>query len=458
MSTKILKNIDYLITMDFEDKILRNVDVLIEDNVVKEIGENLGDKGADTVIDCTDKVVMPGFVNTHHHLYQTMFRGIDEVQEMPLFPWLTGLYEFWKHLNVDTVYYGAMIGFSELLRTGCTTTCDHHYLFPKGESKGLIDAQFRASSEIGIRFTATRGSMSLSKKDGGLPPESVVQSNDEILEDSIRLIEKYHDVSDFSMKQVALAPCSPFSVTKDLMIKTADLSERYNVMLHTHLAETIDEENFCLKSHKVRPLELMEEVGWLNERTWFAHGIYFNDDELIKIKDNNCGIAHCPSSNMKLGSGICRTSEIFDMGIKLGIAVDGSASNDGSNMWEEIRRTYLLNHLKYADKGLSAYKVLQLATVGGAKVLGRNDIGRIMPNMAADLIAFDLKDIAFAGCHNPLTSIVGLGNHSYTDFTMVNGEIVAKKGEILKANTKNILHEGHKHASEIVAFERKCKN
>lgn len=455
MDRKILKNIDYLITMNKSDDIFRGYDVLIEGNIIKKIGKNLSDEGE--IIDCTGKVVMPGFVNTHHHLYQTMFRGIDEVQEMPLFPWLKGLYEFWKHLGSDTVYYGSMIGFSELLRTGCTTTTDHHYVFPKNNETGLIEAQFKASQEIGIRFTATRGSMSLSKKDGGLPPDAVVQTEEEILEDSERLIKKFHDTSKYSMKHLALAPCSPFSVTKSLMKKSADLSEKYNVMLHTHLAETMDEENFCLETYGLRPLDLMEDVGWLNDRAWYAHGIFFNDEELKRIKKANAGIAHCPSSNMKLGSGICRTSEIFDMGIRIGIAVDGSASNDGSNMWEEVRRAYLLNHLKYADKGLDAYKILKMATVGGATVLGRYDIGKIEEDMAADIIAFDLNDICYAGCHNPLTSIVCLGNSSITDFTMVNGSIVSRKGEILNTNTKNILIDGHSHARNIIEFERKNK-
>ncbi|MFV0504813.1 MAG: 8-oxoguanine deaminase [Lachnospirales bacterium] len=452
---KILKNAKFIYSMDEKDNIYQDYDILIEDNEITKIEKNIKDSEA-MVIDCTNKVLLPGFVNVHHHLYQTMFRGIDEVQEMPLFPWLIGLYEFWKHMNKDTVYYGSMIGFSELLRTGCTTTTDHHYVFPKGSETDLIEAQFKAQLHSGIRFVATRGSMSLGKKDGGLPPNAVVQTEEEILEDSLRLINKFHDTSKFSMQQLALAPCSPFSVTKELMKKSADLAEKHNVMLHTHLAETMDEENFCLEKYGMRPLDLMEDVGWLNNRTWYAHGIFFNDEELKRIKKAGAGIAHCPSSNMKLGSGICRTSEIYDLDIRIGIAVDGSASNDGSNMWEEVRRAYLLNHLKYADKGLSAYKVLKMATKGGARVINRNDIGELKVGMAADIIAFDLDSIEYAGCHNPLTSIVCLGNHSFTDFTMVNGEIVSKKG-VLRADTKSILREGHKHAEEIVAFERKQK-
>ncbi len=460
MNYILLNNIDYLITMDDEDNIFRNYDILIENNKIIDIGKNLKNNlhiEKLEIIDCSKKVIMPGFVNTHHHLYQTMFRGIDEVQEKPLFPWLIGLYEFWKHLNDETVYYGSMIGFSELLRTGCTTTMDHHYVFPENRNKGLIEAQFQAAEEIGIRFHGTRGSMSLGKNEGGLPPNSVVQLEEDILIDSKRLIDRFQDNSIYSMKKIALAPCSPFSVTKDLMIKSAELARKEGVMLHTHLAETLDEENFTLEKYNMRPLELMENMGWLGEDVWFAHGIWFNDEEINTLKKTGTGIAHCPSSNMKLGSGICRTSELVDNNIKIGIAVDGSASNDGSNMWEEVRRTYLLNHLKYADKGLSAYKILKMATKGGANVLNRSDIGSLEINKAADIISFDLNDINYAGCHNPLTSIVCLGNSSLTDMTMVNGKIVSKKGILLNINWQDIYTNSNKHAADIVKLERSFK-
>ncbi len=403
----------------------------------------------------TGKVVLPGFINTHHHLYQTLFRGVDEVQEMPLFPWLKGLYEFWKHLNEETVYYGSLVGFSELLRTGCTTTADHHYVFPKHAASTLIDEQFKAAAEIGIRFHATRGSMSLSKEDGGLPPKEVVQTEEEILSDSVRLIEKYNDTSPFAMTGITLAPCSPFSVTKGLMRKTADLAEKYNVMLHTHLCETIDEENFCMEKYGKRPVDLMEEVGWLNERVWFAHGIFFNDDELLRLKKADVGVAHCPSSNMKLGSGICRTTELMKSGVKIGIGVDGSASNDGSNMWEEVRRAYLLNHLKYADKGLSAMEILEMATKGGARVLGRTDIGSVEIGKGADLIAISLDDVAYAGCHNVATAIVCLGNSSLVDMTMVNGKVVVKNGLLLTKDTNQIRKDAHNHAKALIDIERR---
>lgn len=453
MSKILLKNIMHVYSFDDNDFIGNGIDILIEKNIIKQIAKDIKITDEVKVIDMTNKVVLPGFVNTHHHLYQTMFRGIDEVQEMPLFPWLEGLYEFWKNMTDETVYYGALTGFSELLRTGCTTTTDHHYVFPKKTSPFLIDRQFDASEKIGIRFHATRGSMSLGKDKGGLPPTSVVQTEEEILEDSQRLISKYHDSKDFAMKRVALAPCSPFSVTKKLMTESAILARKNNVMLHTHLAETMDEEKFCLSVYGMRPVELMEDTGWIGKDVWFAHGIYFNDDELARLKGS--GIAHCPSSNMKLGSGICRTSELVKQGVNVGIAVDGSASNDGSNMWEEVRRAYLLNHLKYSDKGLSAYEILKLATKGGARVLGRTDIGTIEVGKAADLIAISLLDIAYAGCHNPLTSIVCCGNSSLVDMTMVNGKIVVENGKLLNIDEQELKRLATKHANEIVKLNRK---
>ncbi|MBP9477766.1 MAG: 8-oxoguanine deaminase [Sebaldella sp.] len=455
MKKTLLKNADYIYTFNDKDEVLRNMDILIEGKVISKIGENIEITEDMEVIDASKNVILPGFVNTHHHLYQTMFRGIDEVQEMPLFPWLKGLYGFWKHLTDETIYYGSQVGFSELLRTGCTTTSDHHYVFPEDAPSTLIDTQFKASEEIGIRFHATRGSMSLGEDKGGLPPVSVVQDEEKILLDSERVIDKYNDSDEFSMKRVALAPCSPFSVTKSLMIKSAELARKKGVMLHTHLAETLDEEKYCLEKYGLRPVELMEETGWTGKDVWFAHGIFFSDDELKRL--NGSGIAHCPSSNMKLGSGICRTSELIQQGINVGIGVDGSASNDGSNMWEEVRRAYLLNHLKYADKGLNAYEILKMATKGGARVLGRTDIGTLEEGKAADIILFDLNDIAFSGSHNPLTSLVCCGNSSLVKMTIVNGKIVVKDGIILTINTEKIAFNAHEHAKMLIKKQRELR-
>lgn len=452
MEALLLKNIGTVVTFNDKDEILENVDILVKGPKITSIGKKLSVPDKTDIIDCTNLVALPGFVNTHHHLYQTLFRGIKEVQEKPLFPWLIGLYEFWKNITPDAVYYGALVGFSELLRTGCTLTSDHHYVFPNNQPQTLIDDEIRAAKEIGIRFTATRGSMSLGRDQGGLPPMTVVQEEDKILEDSDRLISKYHDVNDFSMTRIALAPCSPFSVTKELMLKTKDLARKRGVMMHTHLAETLDEERFCIEKYGRRPFELMEELEWVGSDVWYAHGIYLSDAEIDRL--NGTGIAHCPSSNMKLSSGICRTSEIVQKGGKISIGVDGSASNDGSNMWEEVRRAYLLNHLKYGTKGLNAYEILKIATRGGSDVLGRTDTGRLDTEKAADIILFDLSGIEYAGCHDPLVSLVCLGNSSYTKMTIVNGNIVSIDGKLITMNTDEIAKSAHKIAQDIVKHER----
>ncbi len=457
MSDLLLKNIKTLYTFNHEEQIIENCDIYVVDGVIKEIGSNLAEKlkRPEKVVDCTGLTGLPGFVNTHHHLYQTLFRGIREVQELPLFPWLKGLYQFWQHIDEDAVYYGAMVGMSELLRTGCTYTADHHYVFPENAEKTLIDKQIMAAREIGIRFHATRGSMSLGEDAGGLPPMRVVQTETEILEDSQRLIDTYHDAGDYAMTRVALAPCSPFSVTASLMKESAKMARKNHVMLHTHLAETKDEERFCIERYGMRPFELMESLEWTGKDVWFAHGIYLNRQEISRLSGS--GIAHCPSSNMKLNSGICRTSELVKKNAGIGLAVDGSASNDGSNMLEEVKRMYLLNHLKYGTKGLTAYECLKIATRGGAEVLGRTDTGYIDTSMAADLIFFDLSDIAYAGCHDPLISLVSLGNHSFTRMTIVNGIIVARDGKLTNIDSDMMAEKANRYAQKIVALTREQK-
>jgi 8-oxoguanine deaminase len=449
MKQKLLKNIEYVVTFNDKEEQFTHCDILMEGAVIKEIGRDIQVCEEDTeIVDCSGLTALPGFVNTHHHLYQTLFRGIKEVQELPLFPWLTGLYEFWKNITPEAVYYGAMVGFSELLRTGCTLTADHHYVFPSNQPATLIDEQIKAAREIGIRFHATRGSMSLGKDMGGLPPMEVVQTEDIILQDSERLIKKYHDNSKYAMQRIALAPCSPFSVSRELMIQAKDLARKHGVMLHTHLAETKDEEKFCIERYGRRPFELMEDLEWVGNDVWFAHGIYLNDNELKRL--NGSGISHCPSSNMKLNSGICRTSEIVRLGGKLSIGVDGSASNDGSNMWEEVRRAYLLNHLKYGTEGLTAYEILKVATRGGAEVLGRNDTGRLEVGKAADIVLFDLNGIEYAGCHDPLVSLVCLGNSSLVNMTIVNGNIVVKDGKLTTIDSDLVALKAHGVAKELV--------
>lgn len=295
--------------------------------------------------------------------------------------------------------------------------------------------------------------MSLGKSKGGLPPDEVVQSENVILEDSQRLIDTYHDNAPYSMVRMALAPCSPFSVSKELMIQARELARSEGVMLHTHLAETKDEEAFCLEHYGKRPVELMEDWGWIGPDVWFAHAVHLSDREIEVLSGS--GVAHCPSSNMKLGSGICRTSELYRSRVKLGIAVDGSASNDGSNMWEEVRRAYLLNHLLYADQGLSAYETLKCATRGGAEVLGRTDTGILAVDKAADIVLIDLNDVAFAGCHDPIVALVSCGNSSIVDTTIVNGQVIVQCGELITSDIGKIRIEAQKVSEAMVAKERR---
>ena len=332
MSTLLIRHIAQLVTCDDSDRILQNADLYCEDGFIKTIGHDL-DIPADRVIDGSHMFCYPGLVNTHHHLYQVFSRNLPQVQNMELFDWLRTLYEIWKNLDADVIRLSSLTGMGELMKHGCTTCFDHHYVFPAG-SGDLLGAQFAAADELGIRMYASRGSMDLSKKDGGLPPDSVVQTVDEILRDSVHAIETYHDASYGAMHRVALAPCSPFSVSAELLRQSAILARQYGVRLHTHLCETKDEEDFMLAREGIRPLAYMERLGWIGSDVWFAHGIHFNDEELRLLAQTGTGVAHCPISNMKLASGVARIPEMLSLGVPVGLAVDGSASNDGSSLLE----------------------------------------------------------------------------------------------------------------------------
>ena len=390
----LLKNIKYLVTCDDDDNLFENINMYIENGEIKYIGKEV--KSANEIIDATNMVVYPGLINTHHHLYQIFSRNIPEVQNMELFPWLKYLYEIWKNINSDVIMYSSLCGMGELLKTGCTTCFDHHYVFPENQNN-LIETQFEAAQRLGIRMYASRGSMSLSIKDGGLPPDTVVQTVDDILKDSESLVKKFHDKSRFSMRQVALAPCSPFSVTGDLMRESAKLARELGVRLHTHLAETVDEENFTLEKFNMRPLEYMESLGWLGSDVWFAHGIHFKDDELKLLARTGTGIAHCPISNMKLSSGIAKIPQMLKLNVPVGLGVDGSASNDGSNMLEEMRVAFLLHRLNSGKNAPTGYDILKIATKGSAKVLGRDDIGKLSVGMAGDLFMININRLELIG-------------------------------------------------------------
>jgi cytosine/adenosine deaminase-related metal-dependent hydrolase len=346
-------------------------DILIKDNLIKSIGpiSPVHNTEVTEVVDCSDHLVIPGLVNTHHHFYQILTRNLAAVQNAELFDWLVYLYDIWKNIDSEAIYFSSLSAMAELMKTGCTCTTDHHYLYPAAFEGDIMALQFDAAERLGMRFSPTRGSMSRGRKDGGLPPDSVVQTEEAILADSERVISKYHDASDFSMKRLILAPCSPFSVTTDLMKKSAELARKHGVLLHTHLAETFDENAFCVEKYGVRPLRLMQDCGFTGPDVSFAHGIHFNDDELKILLDDGCSICHCPSSNMRLGSGIARVREMLDMGINVSLAVDGSASNDSSDMLAEVRNALMLQRVLGGASALTAIDALKMATRGGAQTL-----------------------------------------------------------------------------------------
>jgi 8-oxoguanine deaminase len=380
------------------------------------------------VFDAGRHVVLPGLINTHHHFYQTLTRATPAALDRTLFPWLQALYPIWARLTPSFLDSAVTVAMAELLLSGCTTTTDHHYVFPAG-LESAIDVEVEAARRLGIRVVLTRGSMNLSQRDGGLPPDSVVQDEDTILADSERLISEYHDAAAGAMVQVALAPCSPFSVTGSLMKATAALAERSGVRLHTHLAETADEEAFCLASFGCRPLDYLQQCGWLTDRTWLAHGIHFDSGEIGRMARAGVCVTHCPCSNQILASGTCLVCEMEQAGMSVGLGVDGSASNNASNMIQEVRAAFLLQRSRYGVERVSHLDALRWATEGSAACIGRPELGRIAVGMQADLALFDLDELRFAGALDPVAAVVVCGAHR-ADRVMVGGRWVVEDGAI----------------------------
>lgn len=414
---------------------IKNCDILIEGSRILEVGANLSspESKSDTrIIDATGMVVIPGMVNAHHHFYQTFTRNLPAVQNAELFDWLIYLYDIWKHMDADTIWWSTALAGAELLKTGCTTSSDHHYLYPEGISADIMALQFDAASRVGIRFCPTRGSMSRSKKDGGLPPDTTVQSEETILVDSERVIKEFHDNRPHAMRKVALAPCSPFSVSEELMKQTAALAREYKVRMHTHLAETKDENDYCMQIYKRRPLQLMEDCNFIGKDVWFAHGIFFNDSELDHLASTGTHIAHCPSSNMRLGSGICRVREMLDKNVNVSISIDGSASNDSSDMLGEVRQALLLQRVTKGASALNAREAWKMASENGASLLGFEKIGRIEAGWAADLAIFDVMDIPYVGAlSDPVAALIFAGCSHKTTYTIVNGRMVVEGGRLV---------------------------
>ncbi len=434
---------------------LEGFDILIRENKIEKIARDIDPEknGAEKckIIDCSGYVVVPGFVNTHHHFYQTLTRNIPSVQNAKLFDWLVYLYEVWKNIDEEAVFYSSMTAVGELLKTGCTCTTDHHYLYPAGFRDDLMGIQFEAAEKLGIRFSPCRGSMSLSRKDGGLPPDSVVQTEDEILKDSQRVIKKYHDNSDFSMGKIILAPCSPFSVTEGLMMESVRLAREYGVRLHTHLAETADEVDYCIKTYNRRPLRLMQDLGFYGEDVSFAHGIFFNDEEIQILAETGTSIAHCPSSNMRLGSGIARVRKMLDAGINVGLAVDGSASNDTSDFLGEMRNAMLLQRVRYGADALNASDIFKMATRNGARLLNFKNIGKIQEGWAADIALFNIDKLEYAGAlSDPPAALLFAGINHQTEYTIVNGRIVVDHGTLTGFDEDEITRNANRIAFKLL--------
>ena len=428
-STLLVKNIHTLVTMDAQRREIRNGAIFVRDNVIDAVGRTSAlPKTADEVLDLNDRyVVIPGMVNTHHHFYQVLTRVVKP--DGTLFPWLKALYPIWANMRSDDIYLSAKLAAAELLLSGCTTSSDHLYILP---NDCTIDAEIRALQEIGMRFTAVRGSMSIGESKGGLPPDSVVEKEQDILKDSQRLIEQCHDNSRHAMLRMALGPCSPFTISEDLMRESANLARNYpGVRLHTHLAENREDISYMARKYGARPGRWAESVGWLEDDVWHAHCVQLNDREIQMFAEAGTGVAHCPCSNMRLASGAAPIRKMLDAGVRVGLGVDGSASNDTSNLIHEARQALLLARVREVDvKGMSAREALEIVTLGGAKVLGRDDIGHLAPGMSADFIAFDTARNPFVGAHaDPVAALV-LCQNDHVDYSFVNGRKLVDRGRL----------------------------
>jgi len=449
MTTLLLKHADLLVTMDDSRRRIADGGVFVRDNLIEQVGPTTElPQEADTVIDAGRMIVLPGLVNCHHHLYQTLTRAVPAAQNVPLFDWLQTLYPIWAGLTSEAIYVSALVGLAELVLSGCTTASDHLYIYP---NDCRIDDEIRAAVQLGVRFQPCRGAMSLGESQGGLPPDRVVEDEDDILLDMRRVIEAYHDPNPGAMLRITVAPCSPFSVTEDLMRESAALARSYGVQLHTHLAETLEEEQFCLlQPSQCYPVAYAEKLGWLGEDVWHAHCVHLREDEIELFAQTGTGVAHCPSSNMRLASGIAPVRAYLDQGVRVGLAVDGSASNDSSHMLAEARMALLLQRVSGNPGGLTAEEALWMATAGGAQVLGRDDIGSLAPGKAADLIGLRLDRLDYAGAlHDPLAATVFCAPQR-VDLSVINGRVIVEEGHLTTLDISPVIERHNRIAKALV--------
>lgn len=448
-SSLLVKNIDYLVTLDDDRRLLRDAWLLVRGNTIAGLGDAREPLPvAETVLDARGHIVLPGLINTHHHLFQTLLRAVPSFQNAGLFVWLKELYLLMGSLTDEMLYVSSQVGLAELLLSGCTTAQDHFYL---GVNDTSFDTEIKAAQEVGIRFHLSRGSFSIGQSQGGLPPDEIVETEEAILADCERLVRTYHDPRPGGMVRIELAPCSPFSVSERLMQESAEMARRLGVALHTHLAETKDEEEYCLERYGRRPVQFVADLGWVGHDVWYAHAVHLNSDEINLMSHTGTGVAHCPSSNMRLGSGIAPVREMLAGGVKVGLGVDGSASNDSSHLLAEARMAMLLQRVKHGATALTATQALEMATLQGAKVLGRDDIGALTPGMAADFIGFDIDQLAYAGAqHDPVAALV-FCTPSQVSFSVVDGRVVIRDGQILGLDMRKLIAQHNRLAGEIVA-------
>ena len=453
--TLLIKNADVLCTMlepqEYEKDTkgeITNGGLFARNGIIETVGESSSlPQIADTIIDMKGHVVIPGMVNTHHHLFQNLTRAVPAAQNSELFGWLKTLYPIWSNIGPKHVYWSTALGLAELALSGCTTSSDHLYIYPNG---ARLDDSLSAAADIGVRFHGTRGSMSIGESKGGLPPDSLTEKESYILSESQRLIETYNDNNRYAMQRIALAPCSPFSVSIDLMRESAEMARSYRVGLHTHLAENVEDIEYGLQQFGMRPGEYVEAVGWTGDDVWHAHCVQLNSEEISLFAKTGTGIAHCPCSNMRLASGIAPVRKMLDNSVKVGLGVDGSASNDSGNMLNEARQTMLLQRVNSKASSMTAREALKVATRGGASVLNRDDIGVLAPGYAADITAFKRNNVDFSGSDwDPVASLVFCGPGK-ANYTIVNGKIIVSEGQLTTIPMEKLIHEHNKLSHNLI--------
>ncbi len=448
MSTILVKNAAMLVTMDDERRELPGGGLFVRDGVIEQVGPtHMLPNSADLMLDLDNHIVIPGLVNTHHHLYQGLTRVIPKCQDSTLFVWLQTLYPIWAGLTSEGVYYSTLTGLAELLLSGCTSASDHLYIYP---NDCRLDDEIEAAEKIGIRFHAMRGSMSIGESKGGLPPDRVVEEEAEILKDSRRLIEQYHDPNRYAMMRVGLAPCSPFSVSQDLMRESSKLARSYGVRLHTHLAENSEDIKYSLETFGMRPGEYAEDVGWIGDDVWHAHCCMLDNEEIGQFARTQTGICHCPNSNMRTAAGIAPIRKFLDAGVPTGLGVDGAAANDAGHLLAEARQALLLQRVHGGPDALKAREALEMATRGGAKVLGRDDVGYLAPGMVADFVAYDLDQIGFIGTSADLTASLIFCHPVNVNYSVINGRVVIDQGELTTIDLPSVMNRHNEVSKELI--------